>query len=119
LLYTLKTIIGEAIQKVLIKKNVSQRQLANAIGKPATQLNKWLLGKNEIGITNLIEIADVLNISIDELVGRTYLLSGESDTVSGAYRTINELDVKTLQKEMIIIKKEVAALKKAVLVNKG
>ncbi len=111
----MKKSIADSIQKVLARKNVSQRQLAIAIGKPATQLNKWVLGKNEIGVSTLIEIADALNVTLDELVGREVKGMTNIDILSepeAEYRNVNEMDVKTLQKEMAKVKKDLSDLKK-------
>lgn len=87
---------------------MTQRQLAELIDKPPTQLNKWMLDKNEIGVYTLIDIADALKMTLDELVEREvkfdvtdhYIIS---DSPSEVY-------TKLASKEINSIKQDIAAL---------
>lgn len=62
--------ILNSIRTILKNKNISQRKLATLLGKSPTQVNKWILGKNEIGVNTLVDIANALEIGTDELLGR-------------------------------------------------
>ena len=56
------------IKKYRDKINISQRQLAFKLNISPTALNKYEKNLNEPSIETLIKIADIFNISIDELV---------------------------------------------------
>ncbi len=107
---TLKENIGLSILKALKKRKMSQRQLALNINKPATQLNKWILGKNEIGIYVILDIAEALNISIDELIGRKF----EPSMYPIIEEPISEFK-KQADKEILAIKDDVDILRKEFL----
>lgn len=63
--------IGESIRKARISKGYTISDLARKSGITFQTLFKWEKGDIYPNIFNLIPIADVLNISLDELVGRT------------------------------------------------
>ena len=63
--------IGEAIKKARLDKGYSKYRLAKEANVTFQTLGKWEKGENYPNIYNLIPIADALNISLDELVGRT------------------------------------------------
>ena len=63
--------IGEAIKKARVAKGYTKADLARKTGLSFQTLDKWEKGENYPNVYNLIPIADVLNISLDELVGRT------------------------------------------------
>lgn len=63
--------IGEAIRKARVAKRYTKAELARKTGLSYQTLDKWEKGKTYPNVYNLIPIADVLNISLDELVGRT------------------------------------------------
>lgn len=63
--------IGEAIRKARKSKGYTISDLARKAGITFQTLIKWEKGDTYPNLFNLIPIADVLNISLDELVGRT------------------------------------------------
>jgi transcriptional regulator with XRE-family HTH domain len=63
--------ISEAIKKARVAKGYTISDLARKTGITFQTLDKWEKGKNYPNVYNLIPIADALNISLDELVGRT------------------------------------------------
>lgn len=63
--------IGEAMQKARIEKGYSRSQLSFKAQIDVHNIYQWEKGKTFPTIINLIPIADALNISLDELVGRT------------------------------------------------
>mgnify|MGYP006356267459 CR=1 FL=1 len=63
--------IGEAMKKARLEKGFTQVQLSVKSGISIPSITAWENGKVFPTIINLIPIADALNISLDELVGRT------------------------------------------------
>lgn len=59
------------IKELRLKKQVSQREMANKLGFAQTTYSQYELGKRHPDFTTLIKIADFLNVSIDYLLGRT------------------------------------------------
>lgn len=51
--------------------DIKQGDIAEKLGIKQTQYSRYELGKNEIPLHYLIEVADILNVSIDYLTGRT------------------------------------------------
>ena len=53
------------------EQNLSQRQLAAAIGTSQANLSRWEQGLNEPSIMECWRLADYFDVSIDVLCGRT------------------------------------------------
>lgn len=53
------------------EQNLSQRQLAAAIGTSQANLSRWEQGINEPSIMECWRLADYFEVSIDVLCGRT------------------------------------------------
>ena len=49
---------------------LNQVKLANATGISQSAISAWLKGKKEPSITSLWVLADLFDVTIDELVGR-------------------------------------------------
>lgn len=62
--------IGESIKKHIQDRGLSVRQVANQAGISPQAIYQWIWGINEPTVTYLIWVADVLCVSLDELVGR-------------------------------------------------
>lgn len=52
------------------KKGLNQAQLAKALGVGRTTLTKWETGENLPGIDTLDQLASILDVSTDNLLGR-------------------------------------------------
>jgi transcriptional regulator with XRE-family HTH domain len=63
-------VIGEAIKKARLEKGYSRERLSLKAHVSHQNIFKWESGKAYPNIINLIPIADALNVSLDELVGR-------------------------------------------------
>lgn len=100
--------IGQSLQKALRKRKMTQRQLAELIDKPPTQLNKWMLDKNEISVHTLIDIADALKMTLDELVEREIKFDVTDHYIIND--SPSEIYTKLASKEISSIKQEIAAL---------
>lgn len=63
--------IGERIKKARIDRGFTQIQLSVLSGVSTQTITAWETGRMCPSIITLIPVANVLNISLDELVGRT------------------------------------------------
>lgn len=56
--------IGDEIVRLLEEKGMTQRQLAEALGKKESQVSKWLAGFHNFTLKTITEIEDVLSEDI-------------------------------------------------------
>lgn len=63
--------IGEAIKKARIDKGLSRSELSFEARVPVQNIYQWETDRAYPSIINLIPVADVLGVTLDELVGRT------------------------------------------------
>lgn len=61
--------LGQRIKIVLKIKHLSQKELANMVGATECSISKYCNDKRKPFISQLIQIAKVLGVSLDELVG--------------------------------------------------
>lgn len=59
------------LQEIREQKGMLQKDLAEKLNKTRACISSWETAKTEPDIQSLIEIADVLEVSIDYLLGRT------------------------------------------------
>lgn len=62
--------IGEAIRKAREEKGYSRERLARRIGVHRHTIGHWELDYSSPSILSVEAIADVFNMSIDDLIGR-------------------------------------------------
>ena len=62
--------IGEYIKDARERKGYSQKELAEKAGINKSNIGHWERGQTFPSIINLIPVADVLGMTLDELVGR-------------------------------------------------
>jgi transcriptional regulator with XRE-family HTH domain len=62
--------IGEQIKRLRVEKDWSQRELAEVIDVNVNVISLWERGKFEPSIFNCILLADVFDITLDELCCR-------------------------------------------------
>ena len=62
--------IGQSIKQAREKRGFSQGRLARVSGISQSLISKWELNRSEPMTFSLICIADALDVSLDELVGR-------------------------------------------------
>lgn len=58
------------LKALMEERNLSASELAEAIGVSQRRLEGWMYGEREPSIRYLIAIADTLNCTVDELIGR-------------------------------------------------
>ena len=79
-------IIGETIKQLLKTHNMTQDQLANHLHITKSAVSQNLNGKSSFDIQNLIAIAKLFNISLDDLLG----LKKEEKRLPSPYETLLE-----------------------------
>ena len=62
---------NDCLKQLRIINGVGQAKLANALNISIKTISHWETGYTEPSISQLIQIADYFEITIDELVGRT------------------------------------------------
>lgn len=60
--------IGESVRKIRKMRGMTQRELARIINVKPNTLCQYELGKSEISLSVLMEIAEALNCSINDLI---------------------------------------------------
>ena len=63
-------VIGKAKKQNRLERKISQTALANAIGVTHAAISYWENGVNIPNISDCWKMAEFMNISIDELVGK-------------------------------------------------
>lgn len=64
--------MNESLRKQRITRNFTRQQIANILGISLRTYQTYETGTREPSITSLIKIADLYNVSLDTLVGRTF-----------------------------------------------
>lgn len=82
--------IGLRIKKLLERENLSQRELANAIGSSESTISRYIQNKRVPYGDTLTRLAKALNTTSD------YLLTGKEETES----TLNDRDKKDIEKDL-------------------
>lgn len=77
--------IGKAIQSFRKSKRMTQKQLAEKIGKAESSVQKYEAGKVEIPVSVLESVADALNISTSELINDYELTETDITDIELAY----------------------------------
>ena len=63
--------IGQSIQRIRESRGYNRRRLAEESGISYTSIDNWEHDKAFPNIINVWTIADILEVSIDELIGRS------------------------------------------------
>jgi transcriptional regulator with XRE-family HTH domain len=62
--------IGFRIRQIRQQKNIPQIEIAHKLGVTFQQMQKYELGHNRITAARLLEIADILGVTPNEILGR-------------------------------------------------
>ena len=87
--------------------NISQKQLAAYLGISQCNLCDWEKGRSQPDIDMLIKIADYLEVSVDNLIGRSSLKhSGKSgnDDAERIVAAVRNMPVRDLEKLKAVMK---------------
>lgn len=74
--------IGKFIAECRRSKNLTQKQMAELLGLSNKTISKWESGAGSPDISNLSEVAKVLDISVDELLNGERKSEQINDTVN-------------------------------------
>jgi transcriptional regulator with XRE-family HTH domain len=66
-----KAFRGDRLRQVRETKGLSQDDVARRLGFSDTQMNKYERGKNSPSVENIIQLAELLEVSADYLLGLT------------------------------------------------
>lgn len=91
--------VGENIKKYRKNSNLTQKQLAEKIGITASAISKYEKGDRELGWETLYKIADVLEVSINDLLGIKIVERSNENSISIRFLDIHQLPN---EKEQII-----------------
>lgn len=61
---------SERLKELIEEREISPKQLAEAIGVAVSSIHRWQSGKLQIYLSKLIKIADYFHCSLDFLTGR-------------------------------------------------
>lgn len=62
---------AERVRELRTEKGLSRKELANRLGTLQRNISYWELGQRECSFDMLLKIAEVLDVSVDYLLGRT------------------------------------------------
>lgn len=62
---------SERLRELRIEKGLSRRQLAEMLDTLPRNISYWELGQRECNFDMLLKIAEVLDVSVDYLLGKT------------------------------------------------
>ena len=66
------TKLGDNIRAERNRRRLSQAGLAAAVGKTAQQVSMYETGETTPSLDTVVKIADLFDMSVDELLGRDY-----------------------------------------------
>ncbi len=87
--------VGEYIKKLLKKKSMTQDDLANALSISKSAVSQNLRGKSSFDIQNLMNIAKLFEITLDDLLN---LKTEETSEVISEYEKVVNLGLSSIQK---------------------
>jgi transcriptional regulator with XRE-family HTH domain len=69
----MKNLFSKNLKALRLDKGFSQKKLASMIDVSQQCISEWENGNNEPTLSSLWKLSEVLEISIDELVGKTQI----------------------------------------------
>lgn len=69
----MKNLFSKNLKSLRLDKGLSQKKLATMIDVSQQCISEWENGNNEPTLTSLWKLSDVLEITIDELVGKSQI----------------------------------------------
>lgn len=64
--------LKESLKAMRIERSITQEQLAKKLNISLKTISHWETGYTEPSLTQLIAIADLYSVSLDELIGRNF-----------------------------------------------
>jgi transcriptional regulator with XRE-family HTH domain len=78
------SIFGERLQQARQARGLSQSEIARRLGMPRQQINNYEKGRFDPGLDIAGRIADVLEVSLDFLTGRSDEMESELEAANTA-----------------------------------
>lgn len=103
--------IGDYIQKVRIKKGISQQFIADSIGISQSKYNRIENGKSDILLDDLVQICQILRINYIELL--------QSNKSGKDMMDETEIELAHLSKEIKSLRSELVEIKEHLYSNRG
>ena len=63
-------IFSERLKELRLEKDLSQKEIADLVHVNRVTYTNWERGKREPSFENLVNLADLLEVSLDSLLGR-------------------------------------------------
>lgn len=102
--------LSKRIKQLREENSLSQQKLAETLGVTQQAVAKWEGGKAEPDSTMLLKIADMFNVSLDYLLGKTNIKNYEIETIAahhdGEEWTEEELEEIERFKEFVKMKRQ-------------
>ena len=73
--------VGKTIENILCEKNMTNRELSYRIGVTEVTIGRYIKGMREPNATNLANIAEVLGVTTDYLLGNTQEPKGKGVSI--------------------------------------
>lgn len=89
--------IGENIKFLRERENWYQRELADRLNISRSTLAKYETGERVPDLHTLIKMADIFDISLDNLVGRPYQMENILREVQKLYQSEEEVDQEMME----------------------
>ncbi len=84
---------AERLRALRTARGLTQTRLAELLGMPARSYNRWERGGHVPRLAMAIKIADILQVSLDELVGRSSTTSEVAIRNADLHQLVQEVDV--------------------------
>ena len=99
--------IGKRIKELRVKNNYTQGQLAKATGLSPAHISNIETAHTKVSLSSVIDIADVLNVSVDELVceGISPLTDVHAKSIYASLRDCTENEMELISEMIKVIKK--------------
>ena len=81
----------EKLKSLLKQNNMNQKELAEKINENTSNISNWINGLKEPRLESIIKIADLFDISLDELVGREQRKKIQQEKTKKQVETENEI----------------------------
>ncbi len=86
--FLLNKAIGERIRKIRKLQGMSLASISSSVGVSAQQFQKYETGRNKISINKLLEISQLLDVSLNNLIG--------IDKINKEFEMINDKNLRKL-----------------------
>lgn len=84
---------AERLRALRTARGLTQTRLAELLGMPARSYNRWERGGHVPHLAMAVKIADILQVSLDELVGRSNTTSEVAIRNADLHQLVQEVDV--------------------------